>query len=108
MNLVYDFKINNIKIQEKTGFYISEEKYIQFNLTKTHKKIAYKEGDCDFFWLNCPNDKNFLIIPEKLLVDKTTFRINIVPIYSSIPWYRQYLFDYTNLDKNNIYKTLGV
>lgn len=40
--------------------------------------------------------------------NKTTFRINMDPKYSSIPWYKQYLFDYNNLDKNNIYKTLGV
>jgi hypothetical protein len=74
---VYDFKIGNIKIQEKvTKISDKENRHIfcicKNNGTKNgkHNQIQYAVGDNDFYWLNCDNKKTFFVIPELVLIDK--------------------------------------
>ena len=70
---VYDFKINNYKIQEKKAFMKSQRNYMMVMLSKNKggiNNIPYDKGDNDFYWVNLPDYEIFYIIPEKNLIDK--------------------------------------
>ena len=62
-NQVYDFKINNHKVQEKCTTF-SRRNMVAFKIFKTQKSIPYAKGDNDFYWLSCPDKKTFFVIPE--------------------------------------------
>ena len=69
---VYDFKIENYKIQEKVTK-IDNENRCCFQLCKNNgssNKIQYDIGDNDFYWLNCDNKETFFVIPEKKLIEQ--------------------------------------
>jgi hypothetical protein len=69
---VYDFKIGNLKIQEKVAKINNENRHIFF-LCKSngfHNQIQYDIGDNDYYWLNCDDKKYFFVIPENILIDK--------------------------------------
>lgn len=73
---VYDFRIGNLKIQEKVTK-TSQDNKCAFQLCKNngvinkkHIQIQYDIGDNDFYWLNSDNRKTFFVIPEKILIDK--------------------------------------
>jgi hypothetical protein len=73
---VYDFRIGNLKIQEKVTK-MSETNKCIFQLCKNNGKIngkryqiQYNIGDNDFYWLNCDDKIIFFVIPEKILIDK--------------------------------------
>jgi hypothetical protein len=74
---VYDFKVNDFKIQEKVSkLYDEKNKYI-FYLCKNNgildgkrNPIQYDIGDNDFYWLNSENKIYFFVIPEKILIEK--------------------------------------
>lgn len=70
---VFDFKINDYKIQEKTAFMKSNSCYSIVMFTKNKDGIhnfPYDKGDNDFYWINLPDYETFYIIPEKVLIDK--------------------------------------
>ena len=74
---VYDFKINNLKIQEKVTTINKKTNTCLFQLCKNKGKINKKQnqiqydiGDNDFYWINCDDKQFFFIIPEKILIDK--------------------------------------
>jgi len=113
---VYDFKIGNLKIQEKVTKMI-DEKSCNFNLCKnnrkTHKNMQYDIGDNDFYWLNCDNKKTFFVLPEKVLIDKELIgnkketnnsiflKITIKDIlHPKNSWLQPYMFDYENIEKD--------
>ncbi len=112
--LVYDFRINNYKIQEKVGSYQKNKNGIIFSLHKNNGKDnnirkfqAYKKGDNDFYWLNIPDKKYFYIIPEKELIDREyvdvdTRRSIYLNPSTKDHWTQKYLFDYTNPDIDKI------
>jgi hypothetical protein len=113
---VYDFKIGNLKIQEKVSK-INNEKRCIFNICKnnknTRKYMQYNIGDNDFYWLNCDNKKKFFVIPEKVLIDKELIgnaketnnslflkiTINDV-LHPKNSWLQPYMFDYENIERD--------
>jgi len=119
--LVYDFMIGPKKVQEKVGSIIHNNinSYI-FSLTKYHCRIngkcinqSYEEGDSDLYWLNCKNDK-FYLIPEHTLLDygyigkdSIKDKLYVSPTNINTKWCEQYLFDYNNLDKKKLMNIIG-
>jgi len=117
---VYDFKINNLKIQEKVTK-ISEDNKCIFQICKNNGKIngkqnqiQYDNRDNDFYWLNCDNKKTFFVIPEKILIDKGLignsidkksmfFKITVKDVLHKMSaWLQPYMFDYENIDKERL------
>jgi hypothetical protein len=120
--LVYDFKINNKKFQEKSNNVYKNKSY-SFILRKSNGSISskkqykpYEIGDNDFYWLNCIGSNIFFIIPEEILVNKNIIGTNkiktlyITPhkIHKNYEWINEYMFNYENIEKekllNIIYK----
>lgn len=114
---VYDFKINNLKVQEKV-FSKSKEKgrlnsYV-FNISKcdlissrNRKHGQYSIGDNDIYWINCENKKEFFVIPEQVLIDKgyvgnkdetIHFRVNPEKLSKQTNWLEPYLFNYETIN----------
>ena len=121
---VYDFKIGNLKIQEKVTK-ISEDNKCNFQLCKNNgtingkqHQIQYDIGDNDFYWLNCDNNKTFFVIPEKNLIEKGIignmidkkslfFKITVKEIlHKNSSWLQPYMFDYENIDKERLLTVL--
>lgn len=121
---VYDFKIGNLKIQEKVTKICEDNKCIfqlcknNGRINKERNQIQYDIGDNDFYWLNCDNKKTFFIIPEKILIDKGLvgnsnykksifFKITIKEVLHKMSaWLQPYMFDYENIDKERLLKIL--
>jgi hypothetical protein len=122
---VYDFKIENIKIQEKVAKISDKEDRYKFCLCKNngnvkHNQIQYDIGDNDFYWLNCDNKKTFFVIPESVLIDKGLIGNNNIkiPIFLSVTvkellhknslWLQPFMFNYEDLDKERLLTTLHI
>lgn len=122
--LVYDFKINNYKIQEK-GTNTKIDKRFMFGLNKSNglkNQQPYKHGDNDFYMFHVNDNRYFYIIPESVLIEhkyvtadkqKGKVVIYLYPHTSDeefsqmnkryrMAWANQYLFDYKNLDRQRI------
>jgi hypothetical protein len=118
---VYDFKIGNLKIQEKVTQICNENKRYKFCISKNygtkngkqnHKQ--YDIGDNDFYWLNCENKATFFVIPEKILIDKGIIgnmvdkkslflKITVKEtLHKNSSWLQPYMFDYENIDKERL------
>ena len=126
--LVYDFMINNLKIQEKVISKKKNENGTAFQLKKSNGRMngggggvkqctSYKTGDNDFYWLNVNNKKHFYIIPEKELIDRKYMNTDKKTIIYLIPdskrecknsWANEYLFDYTKIDEVKIKTIFGL
>ena len=105
--LVYDFKLNGLKIQEKVAG--TNEPGFQVNLRKgcgNKKKQAYDKGDNDFYWIHLPDKERFYVIPEGVLIingfisdngkeGKMSLYIN--PSNKN-QWTYEYLYSYEKLD----------
>ena len=113
--LVYDFKVNGKKVQEKLGLVAHNKKGTSFTLNKNYKRengISYHKnydiGDNDFYWLHCPDKKYFFVFPEKVLVDREYIGmerqkgIYLNPENDEYYWYYDYMFDYENIDKDRL------
>jgi hypothetical protein len=118
--LVYDFMIENKKVQEKVGTitHNNVNSYF-FNLTKYKCRIdgkcktqCYQEGDNDLYWLNCKNG-NFYVIPEDELKCHGYIGTNgkeklyVSPTNKNTEWCNKYLFNYENIDKNNLLEIIN-
>jgi hypothetical protein len=75
-SLVYDFIINDYKIQEKIGTKCKNKNGVVFTLHKNNGRcdgkknfISYTFGNNDYYWLHFPDKLLFFIIPEKALLD---------------------------------------
>lgn len=113
--LVYDFKVNGLKVQEKVSSQKKNYNSTQFKLNKSNgkkKSISYQQGDNDFYWLHLNNKQHFYIIPEHELLtrnlinrDKTS-SITLTPNskIGNNSWANEYLFDYTKLDEKKLKK----
>ena len=115
---VYDFKINNFKVQEKVAKISDKENRYIFFLCKNNglsNKIQYDIGDNDFYWLNCDNKKTFFVIPESILIkrgiignkiennNKQTLKITVKKeLHKKSSWLQCYMFDYENIDKDRL------
>lgn len=122
---VYDFKIQNLKVQEKVAKMNNvKNKYIFYlcknNGTKNkrqHLAVQYDIGDNDLYWLNCEDKSYFFVIPEKILIDKgfignqkeknnIFFNFTIAETFhKNTVWLQYYMFNYENIDKE---KLLGI
>ena len=129
---VYDFKIGNLKIQEKVSKPILDRKdTYSFTLQKhdglIERKIIHRQydiNDNDFYWLNFDNKKTFFVIPENVLVEKgivgnkigrNTKHLRIVyndKLFSKYTWLQPYIFDYETIheeiNKNRLCKLLSI
>lgn len=121
---VYDFKIGNLKIQEKVTK-ISKDNRQHICIHKNNGKINGKQnhkqydiGDNDFYWLNCDNKKTFFVVPEKILIDKGLIgnvnkslflKITIKEVlHKNSSWLQPYMFDYENIDKGRLLSLLTI
>jgi hypothetical protein len=121
---VYDFKIGNLKIQEKVTK-ISHANRCFFQLCKNNGKtngkqnqIQYDIGDNDFYWLNCDNKKTFFVIPEKVLINRGIIGNNNLKnqiflkitikkqLHKLSAWLQHYMFNYEELDKERLISIL--
>lgn len=119
---VYDFKINNYKVQEKTAHI---RKNFKHYISVLHKKkegisqIPYDSGDNDFYWINLQDNQTFYIIPENILIEKQIISSeNIVDKSSFIKgrkclsfskrnkWLENYKYSYNEENINEIIKIL--
>ena len=129
---VYDFKIGNLKIQEKVAKPIIDRKNTySFNLQKHNGMIGGKRShrqydidDNDFYWLNFDNKKTFFVIPENILIEKGNignkignnsqyFRIAYNDKFiNKNSWLQPYMFDYETihdeLNKNRLCNLLRI
>ena len=113
---VYDFKINNFKVQEKVSKISDKENRCIFFLCKNNgssNKIQYDIGDNDFYWLNCDNKKDFFVIPEKFLIDKgfignkieninrQSFKITVKEkLHQKSNWLKPFMFNYETINED--------
>jgi 7-cyano-7-deazaguanine synthase in queuosine biosynthesis len=114
---VYDFKIKNLKIQEKVISInkINNECIIQLcknkgTINKKQNQIQYDIGDNNFYWLNCDNKITFFVIPEKKLIEKgfignnktkKTFKITIKEeLHYKSKWLEPFMFNYKTINEN--------
>ena len=121
---VYDFKIGNLKVQEKVAKISKENRYI-FYLCKNNgviynrpNHIQYDIGDNDYYWLNCEDKRYFFVIPEKILIDKglignkkdkNSFFLKITvknPLHKYRLWLQPYMFDYEFINKERLLQIL--
>lgn len=115
---VFDFRLDGYKIQEKTGTLVHnatiESCYIQL---KKHggsdKKVAYANGDNDFYWVSCPDKDTFYVFSESILIEKGYVSLNKAPTKLTTltlhwttndetcadAWTFPYRFKYSTLDK---------
>ena len=124
---VYDFKIGNIKIQEKVTKISDKEDRYKFCLCKNngtkdgkHNQIQYDIGDNDFYWLNCDNKKTFFVIPEAVLINrgiignndgKRSMFLKITVkelLHKRVSWLQPFMFNYEDLDKERLLTTLDL
>jgi hypothetical protein len=122
--MVYDFKINGYKVQEKVGS-LQKNGLIYFTLHKNKSKAndgkrfqSYSIGDNDFYWLNFPDKRHFFIFPEVELIKhrivcnesnlgSKSFSVNLNNM-NTCKFDMTYLFDVENLDKDKIKKLFNI
>jgi hypothetical protein len=112
-NVVFDFKINGKRVQEKVGSETDGENQIAFKISKRkgHGFQPYVQGDNDFYWLNFPDKITFFVIPEAELILHGIIKtetnsikggkyISLNPTYagSKHSWANAYKFSYVDLD----------
>jgi hypothetical protein len=116
---VYDFKINNFKVQEKVAKKCDKENGYNFCMCKNdglvNKKrnhIQYEIGDNDFYWLNCEDKKYFFVIPEKYLSEKGIIGNNGIrkslflkvcvkeTLHKNSSWLQNYMFNYETINED--------
>lgn len=124
---VYDFKVNNLKVQEKVTCINNNS--CKFQLCKNNgtvngkrNQIQYHIGDNDFYWLNCENKEHFFVIPEKILIEKglignkeenknkQIFKIAVKDdLHYKSDWLKPYIFNYKTInDEENKNRLLSL
>jgi hypothetical protein len=109
----YDFKINNIPVQEKIAVKCKNKKnsfvvcLYRSVLKKGYK--AYKLGMNKFYWINIPETSIFFVFTETVLFqngyieDHNTKFINKPMFFISLNfqdgWYQKYRYNYDNIDE---------
>lgn len=118
--MVYDFKVNGKKIQEKTVESKQKKHAYVFKLMKNNgtkdkvrKYINYHIDDNDMYWLNLRNTYLFYIIPNNILFEKGYLQNDGLSINrkgylyikpDSEEWYNEYKFNYKELDTKKLIK----
>ncbi len=124
----YDFKINNLKIQEKVfsksndktrkNSYVFNISKSDLNSSRNRRHGQYDIGDNDLYWINCENKKEFFVIPEEILINKgyvgdkdgtIHFRVNPEKLSDYTDWLEPYLFNYETInEETNIKRLLNI
>jgi hypothetical protein len=114
--LVFDFKIDHLKIQEKvctphrkTHFAsIRKQGGIKHNGNKkTQTHIPYCESDNDFYWFNLQDRNTFYVVPEIELIDrgfistKDSTGKTTIGIGSNEHWLNSYKFQYDTINEED-------
>jgi hypothetical protein len=113
--MVYDFTINNYKVQEKIASITKNSYYIILSKSFGKTNKCYDKEDNDFYWIHFPDNKHFLIIPENILIEKeiignyqrTPKSISFLKTFPRSHWLFPYLHSYETLDEvkiKNIFK----
>lgn len=112
--LVYDFKIDNLKIQEKVCTPHNKSNFAsihknggrRFNGEKNvQTKIPYCERDNDFYWFHIQDKNTFYVIPEIELVDRDFITSKIgkgkkhIYIGPNGHWMKNYKFHYDTINE---------
>lgn len=120
--LVYDFKINELKIQEKIFTTHKSQPVIMLHKSRGHNnkkrvRIPYSENDNDFYWFNEKNKIIFYVIPKDKLIEKGFISTtnSAGKVYLNLKthqdWLSDYEFDYDTINeepnKNNLLKLLN-
>lgn len=117
---VYDFKINNFKVQEKVASINKNDNSCIFQLCKNNgrldskqNQVQYDIGDNDFYWLNCDNKQTFFVIPENILIEKglignkeenknRKFKITIKDeLHNKSQWLTPFMFNYETINQEH-------
>ena len=113
---VYDFKIENYKIQEKVTK-IDDKNKCCFQLCKNNGLINWKQNQIQYDIgdneLNCDNKKDFFVIPEKFLIDKgfignkieninrQSFKITVKEkLHQKSNWLKPFMFNYETINED--------
>ena len=110
--LVYDFKIKNLKIQEKICTIEKNRTYVSLHKSAGHvnrkqKHQPYYKNDNDVYWFNDKNKKIFYVVPEKELIDREF--ISTVDLIGKTKlnlilekhWLVNYEFDYDTINEEH-------
>lgn len=112
--LVYDFKVDGQKVQEKVGTTTCDK--IVFYLHKNNGKLgkkrqfqSYRKGDNDFYWLNFPDKKRFYVFPEDILIEHGCIHVDkqkptLCASLIRKDWKFKYLFNYDDIDEGRLLK----
>ena len=117
--MVYDFKVNGKKVQEKTVGKWKKQghafKLMKNNgqIGKVRKYITYHIDDNEIYWLNLRHTNIFYVIPTCVLFEKGYLQndgigegrkgyIYINP--DSKEWYNEYKFNYKELNSEKLIK----
>lgn len=118
--LKYDFKVGELKFQEKVCSIPKPNWYIVGLYTNSGhrgaKRIfkAYKKGDNDFYWLWLKDTQVFYVIPEEKLIEYGKIESKTERPYLSLStkdnskWYQDYKFDVDKLDIEKLRKLLNI
>jgi hypothetical protein len=118
--MVYDFKVNGKKVQEKTVATIKNKAGYPFKLMKNNGKdkgirqyISYHIDDNDIYWLNLRHTYIFYVIPagilfekgylhnDKITIDRKNY-LYIIP--DKEDWYSEYKFNYKDVNTEKLIK----
>lgn len=102
--LVYDFKVDNKKVQEK----VSSSKKIhllkRFGSASAQIRVPYAQNDNDYYWLNINNTHTFYVIPEIILINHGYICTSMQPgkmvfcASNKKSWLKDYTFDYLTIN----------
>jgi hypothetical protein len=109
---VYDFKVNNYKIQEKTAIMRKDRSsYNMCMITKNkngNNNIPYDSGDNDFYWINLQDNETFYIIPEQIFIERQIISTETkkgkkyISFAAKNTWLNEYKFNYNEENVNEI------
>jgi hypothetical protein len=118
--MVYDFKVNGKKVQEKTVSKMAKKNGYLFKLMKNNGKdkgfrkyIVYHKDDNDLYWLNLRHTNIFYVIHTDVLFKKGYLHNNLLEtgrksnLYinsDSDDWYNNYKFNYKDTDIDKLVK----
>jgi hypothetical protein len=118
---VYDFMIENKKVQEKVGtirhkninsndFHLSKNGG-RLNGKNTH--MCYEKEDNHLYWLHCKSTNKFYVIPREILIEngyigkKCKQTLSVSMTNKKTKWCNEYIFDYNNIDKEKLLQIIN-
>lgn len=119
--LEYDFKIGEIKFQEKVCSIYKPNWFAAALCTNDggnrkagRKYKAYKKGENDFYWLWLKDTKMFYVIPEDKMIEHNKIETDTkrpcfgISMLDKNKWYQQYKYDADNLDIDKLKGLLNI